>query len=217
MTSLFRSPQVVGLAVLSALFAPAVHAQQPTPVAPAANTAGRRLTLTEALELAGRGSESVEIAKAGVNRARGQQYQARSAQLPQLSASLNWAKTLQNQFQEISKRTAPAPTTPDTSTGGGGGEDLADNPLTRIFASPYTTTFSITGSQALYTGGRNRANVKAAQAGRQSAEIGVTSAGAQMTLDVTQAYYDAVLSDNLVAIAESSLVQTERTLRATAL
>ena len=34
-----------------------------------------------------------------------------------------------------------------------------------------------------------------------------------MTLDVTQAYYDAVLSDNLVAIAESSLLQTERTLR----
>lgn len=189
-------------------------AQTTTPVTPASSTAGRRLTLTEALELAKKSSETVEIAKAGVTRARGQQYQAKAAALPQLTAGLNYQKTLQNQFEAISSKAAPSPTTPDT---GSTGESLADNPLTKIFASPYTTTFSITGSQSIYSGGRNKANVRAANAGRQSAEIGVVSADAQVTLDVTQAYYDAVLSDNLVAIAESSLVQTERTLRATAL
>jgi len=200
---------------MCAIFAPPVRGQQTTPATPASNGAAgtRRVTLTEALELARRSSESVETAKAGVMRARGQQYQARSAALPQLSASANYSKVLQNQFEAISSRT-PAPTMPDTGASGG---SLADNPLTRIFASPYTTTLSLTGSQNLYSGGRNKANVRAAVAGRQSAEIGVVSAGAQVTLDVTQAYYDAVLSDNLVAIAESSLVQTERTLRATAL
>lgn len=191
-----------------------VDAQQTAqPVAATTAEGGRRLTLIEALALATRANESVELAKAGVLRARGQQYQAKSASMPQLSANLNYQKTLQNQFEALSKKSAPA--TPDT--GSSGGESLADNPLTRIFASPYTTTFSITGSQNLYSGGRNTANARAANAGRQSAEIGVVSAGAQMTLDVTQAYYDAVLSDNLVAIAESALVQTERTLRATAL
>lgn len=190
-------------------------AQQTTPSSPTTNGAGRRLTLTEALDLAKRNSESVEIAKAGVVRARGQQYQARSAALPQLSTSLNYQKTLQNQFEAISKKAdTGTPTTPDTSTSG---ESLADNPLTKIFASPYTTTFSITGSQSLYSGGRNRANARAAVANRTSAEIGVVSADAQVTLDVTQAYYDAVLSDNLVAIAESLLIQSERTFRATAL
>lgn len=206
----------MALAVWCVLVAPPVGAQQTTPTnAVASSTApGRRLTLSEALELAKRSSESVEIAKAGVVRARGQQYQARSAALPQLSASANYQKTLQNQFQAISKKSAPATSGPDTSSSN---EATADNPLTKIFASPYTTTLSVTGSQNLYSGGRNKANVRAANAGRQSAEIGVVSAGAQVTLDVTEAYYDAVLSDNLVAIAESSLVQTERTLRATAL
>lgn len=188
-------------------------AQTTQPVAANAIPAGGRLTLADALALATRANESVELAKAGVLRARGQQFQARSASLPQLSANLNYQKTLQNQFEAISKKAAPA--TPDT--GSSGGESLADNPLTKIFASPYTTTFSITGSQNLYSGGRNKANSRAAVVGRQSAEIGVVSASAQLTLDVTQAYYDAVLSDNLVAIAESALVQTERTLRATAL
>ena len=216
MTSLSRSPHAVALVVLGAMIAPAVGAQQTTPTTPASNAAvgARRVTLTEALELAKRSSESVELAKAGVMRARGQQFQARSAALPQLSASANYQKQLQNQFQAIARKSAPTASTPDTSSSGGG--SLADNPLTRIFASPYTTTFSLTGSQNLYSGGRNKASVRAAVAGRQSAEIGVVSAGAQVTLDVTQAYYDAVLSDNLVAIAESSLVQTERTLRATA-
>ena len=192
-----------------------VLAQQSTPTTSASSTSGRRLTLTEALDLAKRSSETVEIAKAGVVRARGQQLQARSAALPQLSTSLNYQKTLQNQFQAISKKAdTGTPATPDTSTSNG---SLADNPLTKIFASPYTTTFSITGSQNLYSGGRNRANARAATATRQSAEIGVVSADAQVTLDVTQAYYDAVLSDNLVAIAESLLIQSERTFRATAL
>lgn len=192
--------------------APAVNAQQPIPAAPSGNTTtGRRLTLVEALELATKNSQSLEIAKAGVLRARGQQYQARSAALPQLSASANYQKTLQNQFEALSKKAAP----PAGEGGGqtGGDSSFAGNPLTKIFASPYTTTFSITGSQNLYSGGRNHANAEAAKAGRTSAEIGVTSAGAQVTLDVTQAYYDAVLSDNLVAIAEASLLQTERTLR----
>lgn len=188
-----------------------VHAQQPTSAVPVSNATGRRLTLAEALELATKNSQSLEIAKAGVLRARGQQYQARSAALPQLSASANYQKTLQNQFEALSKK---ASSSSDEGSGQTGGDSsLAGNPLTKIFASPYTTTFSITGSQNLYSGGRNHANAEVAKAGRTSAEIGVISAGAQVTLDVTQAYYDAVLSDNLVAIAESSLLQTERTLR----
>jgi outer membrane protein len=169
----------------------------------------RRLSLSEALALAAHGSETLEIAKAGLLRAEGTQYQARSALFPQLTANVNYQKTLENQFAALSKRFA----TP--STGGNSGPDssLATNPLTTIFASPYTATAQIVGQQSLYSGGRTRANIRAAAAGRESAAIGVVSTGAQVTLDVTQAYYDAVLSDNLVQIAESSLVQTERTLR----
>lgn len=73
------------------------------------------------------------------------------------------------------------------------------------------------GSLTLWSGGRVQAQNRAAGAGRRSAEIELTSQRAQVALDVTQAYYDAVLAERLVAIAESSLAWTEGTLRQTTL
>jgi len=195
----------LAIALLSAASAPA-HAQQTTSTAP------MPLTLAEALRLATGASESIGLAQAGAQRANGQQFQARSALMPQLGTSLSWQKTLQNQFAAISSRSSSG------SGGGTGGSDTSSNAgganaLTRIFASPYTTTFGITASQPLYTGGRATANIRAANIARESADITIASAKAQVQLDVTQAYYDAVLADKLVQIAESSLVQSERTLR----
>lgn len=69
----------------------------------------------------------------------------------------------------------------------------------------------------VYSGGRVQLQNRAAQAGRRAADIELTSQRALMALQVTEAYYDAVLADRLVAIAESSLAQTEGTLRQTSL
>jgi outer membrane protein TolC len=181
------------------------HAQQPAP---------RAISLAEALRLAASTSEQVAIAKAGEQRARGQLGQARSARLPQINTVLNWQKTLENQFAAISKRASSG----SNSGGSGTGSDSSSGSdqtasITRIFASEYTMTFGVSASQPLFTGGRVGANVRAARLTRESAEIGITSAEAQVQLDVTQAYYDAALADRLVTIAESSLVQSERTLR----
>ncbi|HCT57858.1 MAG TPA: TolC family protein [Gemmatimonas aurantiaca] len=167
------------------------------------------LSLAEALQRAGGTSEQVALAKAGEQRARGQQTQARSALLPQVSTTLNWQKQLQNQFAAITERLGGS----GGSGSGGSDSSSADNPITRIFASEYNVTFGLTATQPIYTGGRASANVRAARLSRESAEIGITSAQAQVQLDITQAYYDAALSDRLVAIADSSLVQSERTLR----
>jgi outer membrane protein len=169
----------------------------------------RTLSLEEALALAGASSEAVGLAEAGVLRSRGQQYQARSQLLPQVNTSLNYSRQLQNQFQAITERFS----TGGADTMGGGGGDAAENPITRIFASPYTVTFALQASQPIFTGGRARAGIAAARYGRQSADLGITAAQAQAQLDITQAYYDAVLADRLVEIAESTLIQAERTLR----
>jgi outer membrane protein TolC len=183
--------------------------------APAAGPA-RPLSLEEALALATGTSESLGIARAGVDRARGQQMQARSALLPQVNTSLNYQRQLQNQFQAITERFARGN---DGGTGGppadsaSGGDGFTDSPIARIFASPYTATFTVQASQSVFDGGRALAGTRAARAQRNAADLAVTSAGAQVQLDVTQAYYDAVLADRLVAIAESSFVQSERTLR----
>lgn len=165
----------------------------------------RALSLEEALRLAAGESEQIAIARAGAMRARGQQTQARSLLLPQLSTTVNWQKQLENQFAAIARRAG--------GNGGGGADTTAENPITRIFASEYNFNVGLTASQPLFTGGRATANIRAARAGRESADIGITAAQAQVQLEVTQAYYDALLSERLVTIAESSLVQSERTFR----
>jgi outer membrane protein TolC len=172
------------------------------------------LSLSEALALGAGGSEAVALARAGVERAEGQQRQARSARLPQLSSSLVWQKQLQNQFAEVARRAARngggAPATGGADSSGGGDGTSA---FTRIFASEYNLNAGLVASQPLFTGGRGRAGVAAALAGRRAADVGVTAAQAQAQLDVTAAYYDALLADRLVTIAESTVVQAERTLR----
>lgn len=199
---------VASALVGSAVSAPALRAQ-PAATGTATGTAPRALSLAEALRMAGGESEQIAIARAGALRAKGQLGQARSALLPQLATTMNWQKQLQNQFAAISERS-------DNGSGGGTSGDtasLADNPITRIFASQYNFNVGLSASQPLFTGGRTRATIAAARAAQESADLGITSAQAQVQLDVTQAYYDALLTDRLVSIAESSLVQSERTLR----
>jgi outer membrane protein TolC len=176
--SRFRVPRL-GAALLALAVPAALHAQlvrtgtaRPLP-----------LSLSEALALGAGGSEAVALARAGVERAEGQQRQARSARLPQLSSSLAWQKQLQNQFAEVAKRaargtggTGGAPATGGTDSSGGGDGTSA---FTRIFASEYNLNAGLVASQPLFTGGRGRAGVVAARAGRQAAEGGVTAAEAQ--------------------------------------
>lgn len=215
-----RAARATRCALLAALVCAAIASRptatsaQDAPRAATTPAATRALSLEDALTLATGTSEAVGLARAAETRARGQFYQARSALLPQISTALNYQKQLQNQFQAITERFASGGSGNNGNTGGdGGGDSFADSPISRIFASPYTTIFAVQASQPLFTGGRARASLAAARSGRSIAELGITGATAQLTLDVTQAYYDAVLSDRLVAIAESSLVQSERTVQ----
>ncbi len=199
-----RPLRIFALLVL-ALGPATLHAQA------SATTSGPiTLSLNDALQLATGASEQVALARAGEQRARAQQVQARSVLLPQVSSTLNWQKQLQNQFAAISKRASGGNSGTGSDSASGGN---ATSSITRIFASEYNFNLGLTASQPLYTGGRATANIRAARAGRESAEIGITSAQAQAQLNVTQAYYDAVLAERLLAIADSTLVQAERTLR----
>jgi outer membrane protein len=247
-----RAAFVAAAALASPLAPRALGAQQPAPArpAPAQRTAGtvRALSLDEALRVAERESESIQIARSGLERARGQQLQARSQYLPQLSGSLQYTRTLKSQFSVLqTSQPTPGPDVPprppsDTATyfqpctrylapagsteaqrlagletfsrcSSGGGIDF-----TKVgFGSKNQYQLGLTGSVNLFTGGRVSAQNAAAVAGRRSADIELTAQRAQLRLDVAQAYYDAALADRLVAIAESSLVQTEEALRQTSL
>lgn len=158
------------------------------------------LSLEDALRIASGESENVWVAEAGVRRAVGGERVARSQLFPQVSASVQYTRTLRSQFEDIDFGGSPD-----------GGEEEVDLPFGR--ENQYTLGLNL--SQVVFDGGQIFAQRRAAEARLRAAEIDVRSARAQTLLDVTEAYFDARLADSLVVIAESSLGQTEEILRQT--
>lgn len=198
-------------ALLSAVPAPAaLTAQQPAPGTPVT------LSLADAVRIAERESEAIRVSSAGVDRARGQHLQARSQLFPDVAGSVTYQRAIQSQFEEIGKRLG-GNGGDSASNGEGGGGDLADSPLARIFASPSTFILGLTASQTLYAGGRVKAGLAAADAARRAADLGARAARAQLVYQVAQAYFDAQVATQLQSIADSSLAQAERALQQTQL
>lgn len=195
----------------------------------------RRMSLEDAIRAADRGSETVEIARAAVTRAGGQQAIALSLFLPQVNASASYARTLRSQFAGLSggggdtsvvrPEAVCAPNIPPNAT-----------PAQRQAALDQAQTCQTTGginfskvgfgalnqwalglqfSQNIFTGGRATGQRAAANAGRRAADIELTAQRAQLVLDVTQAYYNTVLASRLADIAQSALTWNDDILRQT--
>ena len=229
--------------VAALLLMPAIARAQVTPTLPTVRTTGtpRTISLDEAVQLAESQSEVVRIARAGVQRAQGQQYQARSQRLPQLAGSASYTRTLASQFSVAGgpavDTTKPVPppapcdqylldATATTADRLAGLEDanrcaLGGNPFASFgdlgFGAKNQYNLGLAFSQSLFAGGRISAQNAVANAGRRSAEIELTAQRAQLRLDVTQAYFDAALADRLVTLAESSALQTDNVLKQTQL
>ena len=227
----------------AALLTPAIAPAQVTtpPAVTMTATAPRTLSLDEAVRMAESQSEAVRIARAGVQRAEGQQYQARSQRLPQLAGSASYTRTLASQFSIAAgpavDTTKPVPppapcdqylldATATTADRLAGLEDasrcaIGGNPFSSFgslgFGAKNQYNLGLAFSQNLFAGGRISAQNAVANAGRRSADIELTAQRAQLRLDVTQAYFDAALADRLVALAESSAVQTDNVLKQTKL
>ena len=181
-------------------------AQTPAPVA-------RALSLDDAFRLAEPSSDDVRIAQNAVVRAKGQFLQARSTVLPQVTATANYQRQMQNQFNAIGKRFAqpPDPNAPPDTT------PVAFNPFSLLFASPNTITLGLQASQPLFLDNRFGLAGRVAKANEDVARYGLRTARAQLRYDIASAYFDAVIAEKLLQIADSSLAQTERTLKQTSL
>lgn len=220
---------------LLAMTSLSAYAQQ----TPAALPSGP-LTLEQVLALAEPKSEAVAIAQAGVRRAEGAQVQARSADLPQLSMTASYDRALASEFDGVFDVTSGPACSPfalnsaapvearlaeieraiDCGAVGGGGffgggtgddQNLEDLP----FGRKNTFRVLLNFSQNLYSGGRNGAQKEVAALGHEVAGQTLTVARGQLLFEVSQAYYDAVLSDRLVEIAGATLEQAGATLRQT--
>ena len=161
----------------------------------------RAMTLDDAIDLAEARSEQIAIAQFGVARAMAGEQRARSERLPQLAAAASYDRTLRSEFSGLFSGESGG-------SGDGGFGDFSDLPFGQANAFRVNLAFS----QALYAGGRIDAQQRLAAVGRTAANSSLRSARAQLVLDTTQAFYDAALTDRLVAIAEASLQQAEATL-----
>jgi outer membrane protein len=199
----------------------------------------RQISLEEAIRLADRSNEAIEIARAAVTRTNGQQMIARSQFLPKLDASASYARTLASQFEGFSfgggpdtatMRSLCAPNVPANATAAerqaaldasqscvplgtssGGGADFSSVG----FGALNQWVVGLQFSQNVFTGGRATGQRKAANAARTAANIELTAQRAQNILDVTQAYYNTVLAARLSEIAEAALSWNDEVLRQT--
>lgn len=177
-------------------------------VAQAAAPAARTLSLDEAFRLAEPNSDDVRLAQSAVKRAKGQYFQARSTVLPQLNATANYQRLLINQFEAITRRYANPSAAPDTAP---------PNPIGLLFGAPNTFTFGLQASQPLYLDGRFQVATRVARANEDVSRFGLRTARAKLRYDIAQAYFDALIAEKLVQIAESTVVQVRRTLQQTTL
>lgn len=224
MSPRLRAPRAAVLLLL-ALVPATLSAQAP---------AGRSLSLDDALGLALPASENVALARAAIQRLRGEERKARSEFFPQLTGTASYTRTLKSQFDRGSSA-------PDTTVRNSCNRFTADplqpvgtrldsleaavecatrlNPFAAFGDLPFGQenqyNLGLQASQLLFAGGRVRAQASAARANRESAELGLTAQEAQLTLDVTRAYYDAALADRLLAIAQGTLALADTTLEQT--
>ena len=196
-----RQSVIAALLLVLALPPAAGLVSAQSPGTPASRS--RTLTLDEALSIAEKTSERVSIAQAGVSRADGARQLARSERRPQLFGSASYDRTLKSEFEGLF----------DTGTTDPGSDEVDFSNLPFGQSNVYRLGLSFT--QALYTGGRIKAQETQATIRRDSAGLNLSSAQAQNTLDVAEAYYDAALTDWLVSITEATYAQADRSLQVT--
>ena len=182
------------------------------------------LSLDQAVTRALDESEEIRLARSQITLAGAQISSARSAILPQVNANLGYTRTLASVFSGASApaipdslRFDPDPTlplaerveyledrTPIAALGALGGL-FSDLPFGREHA--YTASFS--GSQLLFSGGRVGAALNIARDYRSAAEAGLAQQEAQIQLQIRSAYYQALLAQEMAAIAQAALDQAE--------
>jgi outer membrane protein len=192
--------------------------------------APRALSLSDAVGAALNQNPSIAMAEAGATRARGEVIQARSEFLPQLFGTASYTRTIKSQYEPLTSLPRDNQfqlCTIQLDSTASLGQRQAALAAAQSCPSQFSgNIFSSVGigalnaynlglsfSQTLFNGQFFSAQ-RAASAPLKAADLGLSSARAAVMLEVAQAYYDAALADEMVAIADSTMAQDERTLQA---
>ncbi len=169
--------------------APAWPAARDGAAAPAASDT-LRLTLEQALARALGSGNEMRVAQAGIGVAEGQVKEAMAQALPQITGTVSYNRKLDSIFRDVAET--------DTS---GLGDIFANSP----FGAVHGWTLDLTASQLLWSGGRVGAGIAAARAVRRSLASDRDQVGADVSLAVQQAYWNALSSVELARIAANAL------------
>jgi outer membrane protein TolC len=188
--------------MLRVLFVAGVVCLQVAPAA-ADKAAAQPMSLADALGAAERASESIAIARSDVDRAQSQVISARSGYLPVVNGSAAYQRTLRSEFDDISFGPPP--------------DMMTDTDVELPFGQRNNWRVGLNVNQPLFDGFRTQHAMGQAYAGVRMSQLGVTTARAQVVLSAALAYYDALLADRQVEIAQVTLQQAEATLAETQL
>ncbi len=183
------------------------------------------VALEDAIARAVGTSDEIRLARSQVDLANTQVRSARSDAFPQLTANLGYTRTFASAFSGGGSFTLPDSLKfePDStrplaervsyledrvpSAGLGGLGALFGN-LPFGQANAYTATLS--GSQALYSGGKLGAGLRIASEYLDAARFTLTEQTADIELQVRSAYFRARLAQELVTISQAAVAQAER-------
>src|SRR5262245_3438575 len=174
--------------------ASAVNAQSPSATADTMT-----LSLAAALSRAMQRNEDIGIARSQVRGASAQRASARSAFLPQINQQSSYTRTLRSPFSDIGR------------VDGNSADDqlapLFDDMLNR--KNSYTSSF---GASQLLFDRRARSNLRASREAEAAQELQLTERQLDVTLQIVEAYYGAVLADRVVEISEAALEEANKQL-----
>ena len=214
--------RLLALALLAGL-GPAVAAQEAPRIEPASPGGPvLPLSLGEAVSRALESSEEVQLARARVDLAETQVDQAYASLYPQLDGALGYQRTLASQFDTggiavpDSLRFDPDPTAPlgdrvsylEQNT-----PNAALGALTGLFSNlPFgrenTYSASLSGTQVLFAP-QAFVGTRIAQGAREAVAYNETEEVAEVRLQVEQAYIQALVASELVAISEAAIQQAQ--------
>jgi outer membrane protein len=221
-----------GIAAALLLLGSAVGARAQAPMT------ARPLSLEEALGIARPASELVGLARSAVKRAHGEQLRARSELFPQLTGTASYSRLIKSQFSGLASTDSSTGNSPtscerflaDPSQPIAARVDSLEKSLECVtsidpfgdlgslpFGRANTYNLGLSLSQTLFSGGRVRGQMQAANAARESADLGLSESEAQLTLVVVETYFNAALADQLAVIALTALEQADSTLQETQL
>ncbi len=185
-----------GLMVLGTLLAPGAHAARPTAMLASADTL--HLSLDAAVTRALKTGSDMQVARASVGIAQGRVKEVLAGALPQITGTVSYNRKFDSVFRDLA--------TTDTS-------GLGDLFANTSFGAVHGWTTDLTASQLLWSGGRVGAGIAAAKAVYKSVANDRAQSEADVKLAVQQAYWNALYSHEVVAIARHGLSQAREHLR----